>query len=78
MSSLVPLINIRLALLLAGIASCKGLISNICACCKICLSMVLLIIVAKEDSEGEQVDIVIAFLYGDLREMVYMMVPAGR
>lgn len=35
-SSLVPSIGIRMALLQAGIANCKGLISSVCTCRKIC------------------------------------------
>jgi len=38
---------------------------------------VLLTMVALEDLEGEQADIVTAFLYGELDEVVYMKVPEG-
>jgi len=37
----------------------------------------LLTIVASEDLEGEQADIVTAFLYGELDKVVYMKVPEG-
>ena len=38
---------------------------------------VLLTLAALEDLDGEQVDIVTAFLYGELDETVYMRVPDG-
>ena len=38
---------------------------------------ILLTMVAMEDLEGEQADIVTAFLYGELEEIVYMKVLEG-